>query len=183
MSIPDSEAAKPINMPPQIWGPIFWSSMHIASLAYSDTPTERQKANIKAYYESFVDVLPCPVCRKHYEANLEEMPIEPALESRMKLIHWVWTMHNRVNVQLGKREYTFQEFVDSMRNLEKSKKSVPPSLTNNNTEPKNATNSLSSLNLNGFTIVDALLLGAGTTLVLGAGAYYLYTEGVRKPAK
>ena len=36
-------APEPIHMPPQIWGPIFWATMHIASLGYSDTPTERQK--------------------------------------------------------------------------------------------------------------------------------------------
>ena len=185
MSVPVSEAAKPINMPPQIWGPIFWSSMHIASLAYSDTPSERQKANVKAYYESFVDVLPCPICRKHYESNLEEMPLEPALESRMKLIHWVWSMHNRINVQLGKREFTFQEFVDSMRNLEKAKKSVPPSHTNTNSEKKDDTLGpiISQISLNGFTFIDGLLLGTGSALVLGAGAYYLYTEGIRKTTK
>lgn len=182
MSVPDSEAAEPINMPPQIWGTIFWSSMHIASLAYSDTPTDRQKTNMKAYYESFVDVLPCPICRKHYEANLEEIPLAPALESRMKLIHWVWSMHNRINVQLGKREFTFQEFVESMRNLEKAKKSVPPSLTNTNTE-KRETVLGPIISLNGFTFIDGLLLGTGGALVLGAGAYYLYTEGIRKSTK
>ena len=103
----------------------------------------------------------------------------------MKLIHWVWSMHNRINVQLGKREFTFQEFVDSMRNLEKAKKSVPPSLTNTNTEKKEDSLSpiMDKISLNGFTFIDGLLLGTGSALVLGAGAYYLYTEGIRKTNK
>lgn len=177
MSAPDSdESAKPIQMPPQIWGPIFWSTLHIASLAYSDKPTDRQRANMKAFYESMVDVLPCPVCRNHYEQNLSEMPIDEALNSRMGLIHWVFTMHNRVNVQLGKREFTFGEFIESMRNLEKAKKSVPPSLHNTNA-PKPSFQELS------LGAVDGLLLGTGTVLIAGAGIYYLYTEVIRKGSK
>uniref|UniRef100_A0A6C0KZR4 thiol oxidase n=1 Tax=viral metagenome TaxID=1070528 RepID=A0A6C0KZR4_9ZZZZ len=167
MTAPDT----PIHMPPQIWGPIFWSTLHIASLTYSDKPTDRQKANMKAFYESMVDVLPCPICRVHYEANLEEMPIDKALDSRMSLIHWVWTMHNRVNVQLGKREFTFGEFVQSMRDLEKAKKAVPPSFTTSNTI---------ATQIHDFSFVDGLLLGTGSALVLGAGLYYMCTEGVKK---
>ena len=126
---------------------------------------------MKAFYESMVDVLPCPICRVHYEANLEEMPVTKALNSRMELIHWVWTMHNRINVQLGKREFTFGEFVQSMRDLEKAKKAVPPSFTTSNTIAKQ---------IHDFSFVDGLLLGTGSALVLGAGVYYLLTEGVKK---
>jgi Erv1 / Alr family len=167
MAAPDA----PIHMPPQIWGPIFWSTLHIASLTYSDTPTERQKANMKAFYESMVDVLPCPMCRQHYEANLEELPVSKALNSRMELIQWVWTMHNRINVQLGKREFTFGEFVQSMRDLEKAKKSVPPSFTNTTSIQKT---------MSEISFIDGLLLGSGSLLLLGAGGYYLYGELVKK---
>jgi FAD-linked sulfhydryl oxidase len=177
MPAPDSDdSAKPIQMPPHIWGPIFWSTLHIASLAYSDNPTERQKKNMKAFYESLIDVLPCPICRKHYEANLEEMPLDNALESRMGIINWVFTMHNRINVQLGKREYTFEEFLDSMRNLEKAKKACPPSHQNTNA-PKPSFHEL------GLTAVDGLLLGTGSVLVMGVAMYYLYTEVIRKNVK
>jgi FAD-linked sulfhydryl oxidase len=168
----------PIRMPPQIWGPILWSTLHIASLAYSDTPTERQKTNMKNFYVSMIDVLPCPVCRHHYEMNLKSYPIEPALESRMLLILWVFNMHNKINVQLGKREITFDEFIESMKNLENAKKSVPPSFHENN-KPKGS----NLLNLTDFTVVDMILLGSGTTLIAGASLYYLYQEVLRKSAK
>lgn len=172
MSVPDDE--KPIQMPPQIWGPIFWSTLHIASLAYSDKPTDRQKANMKAFLESFIDVLPCPICRVHYEQNLEEMPLGDVLDSRIKLIEWVFTMHNRINVQLGKREIKFSEFVDSMRNLEKAKKACPPSSTNTNDLHK-----LKDTNKNHPQIIDILLLGPATVLLGGAAAYYLYAEMIK----
>jgi hypothetical protein len=126
---------------------------------------------MKAFYESMVDVLPCPICRNHYEQNLEEMPLGDALKSRVELIKWVFEMHNRINVQLGKREFTFEEFVESMRHLEMSKKGCPPSFNNSNA-PKLLTYD--------FNIVDGLLLGTGTVLVVGAGLHYIYNEFIRK---
>ena len=177
MSAP-APAPTPIRMPPQIWGPIFWSTLHIASLSYSDKPTERQKKNIKCFYESMIDVLPCPICRVHYEENLKEMPIEPALEGRMLLVMWVFNMHNKVNVQLGKREITFDEFIESMQNLENAKKSVPPSFHENN-KPKE----INTFDLANFTIIDGIILGTGTALIAGSALYYLYQEGIRKSSK
>jgi hypothetical protein len=164
-------------MPPQIWGPIFWSTLHIASLGYSDKPTDRQKKNIIAFYESLIDVLPCPICRKHYEQNLEEMPVKDAADSRMELIQWVFKMHNRVNVQLGKKEITFGEFIESMRNLEKAKRSIPPSHTNSNKPRANL------FKTSDFTALDGLLLGTGTVLLAGVGLYYIYTEGLKRVSK
>jgi hypothetical protein len=149
--------------------------MHIASLAYPENPTERQKKNISAFYESLVDVLPCPICRKHYEANLEEMPLKDAVNSRAELIKWVWTMHNQINVQLGKRTYSFQEFMTSMRNLQDSKIAYPPSHTNRNHESH-----IKLPSFQHFSIVDGLLLGTGLTLLIGYGINYLYKEHNRK---
>ena len=180
MSAPDKQAAKaedhptPIHLPPHIWGPIFWSTLHIASLGYSDTPTDRQRKNAAAFYESLVDMLPCPICRNHYEQNLSEMPVKEALNSRMELVKWVFDMHNRINVQLGKRQITFGEFIKSMQNLEKAKESRPPSHSNDN-QPKPHHGFATDLNM-----VDRLLLGTGTVLVGGVGLYYLYSEVLRK---
>jgi len=167
-------APEPIHMPPQIWGPIFWATLHIASLGYSDQPTERQKKNVIAFYESMVDVLPCPICRNHYEQNLEEMPIKDAVNNRMDLIHWVFTMHNRVNVQLGKREYSFDEFVESMKHLEMSKKSCPPS-SNHTNAPIIDQSKQYELNT-----IDRVLLGTGVALIAGSSLYYIYNEFIRK---
>lgn len=163
---------EPINMPPQIWGPIFWATLHIASLGYADKPSEKQKKTMQAFYESMVEALPCPICRHHYEINIKEMPVTEALGSRVDLIKWVFEMHNRINVQLGKREFTFEEFVESMRHLEMSKKSCPPSFNNSNAPPLIPTYD--------FNIVDGLLLGTGVALVSGSALYYIYTEFIRK---
>lgn len=164
------EQATPIRMPPEVWGPIFWRALHIASLAYTDKPTPRQKTNMKNFYESMVDVIPCPICRHHYEQNLKELPIDEALNSHMGLITWVWTMHNKINVQLDKREFTFDEFIASMQQLDVAAKAA-------------SQGSRSPFSLGTFSFIDGLLLGTGVTLLTGAAAYYLYQEGIRKAPK
>lgn len=164
------EQATPIRMPPEVWGPIFWNALHIASLAYTDTPTPRQKTNMKNFYESMVDVIPCPICRHHYEQNLKELPIDEALNSHMGLITWVWTMHNKINVQLDKREFTFDEFIASMKKLDVA--AAASSKTQS-----------SPFSLGTFSFIDGLLLGTGVTLLTGVAGYYLYQEGIRKSSK
>lgn len=104
-----------IAMPPDVWGPIFWHAMHIVSLAYPVQPTEADKAGAKAFFESLVSVLPCPICREHYAAKIKESPI--ALESKGELIYWVWDIHNQVNTLLNKPTITIEQFMDHMRTL------------------------------------------------------------------
>ena len=104
-----------IAMPPDVWGPIFWHAMHIVSLAYPVQPTEADKAGAKAFFESLVSVLPCPICREHYAAKIKESPI--ALESKGELIYWVWDIHNQVNTMLQKPTITIEQFMEHMRTL------------------------------------------------------------------
>jgi hypothetical protein len=61
-----------------------------------------------------------------------------------------------------------------MRNLEKAKRSIPPSHTNTNVNKEKRQQ-------NEFGVIDGALLGTGLALVLGSGLYYIYTEGFRKP--
>jgi hypothetical protein len=102
------------------------------------------------------------------------MPLNGALDTRVELIKWVFDMHNRINVQLGKREFTFAEFVESMRHLEMSKKGCPPSFNNSN-NPIKIKPFISDLGP-----VDAVLLGTGVALVGGTALYYIYNEIIRK---
>jgi hypothetical protein len=58
-----------------------------------------------------------------------------------------------------------------MRDLEKAKKSVPPSFTNTTNIQKT---------MSEISFIDGLLLGSGSLLLLGAGGYYIYGELVKK---
>jgi len=108
---------------------------------------------------------------------LKAMPLDEPIKSRMGLVKWVFDMHNKINVQLGKREITFDEFIESMKNLENAKKSVPPSFHETN-NPK-----IAIFDFKKFSLLEGLILGSGITLIAGASVYYLYQETIRKSAK
>lgn len=106
-----------MGMSPDVWGPIFWNTMHIVSLGYNLEPSKKEQDDAVKFYKSLETMLPCGICRSHYSEFLREMPVEHAVGSRDDLIYWVFQLHNKVNVNLGKREFTFDEYIQSMRNL------------------------------------------------------------------
>ena len=83
----------PLGMSPAVWGPIFWSTMHIVSLGYSNTPTEEEQRAATQFYESLAYVIPCPICKDHYRHFLQEMP--PTVNNRDALVAWVFTIHKK----------------------------------------------------------------------------------------
>jgi len=107
----------PIGMGPAVWGPYLWTTMHIVSLGYPAEPSLEEQDNAVRFYESLKTMIPCPICREHYSQNLKELPLGPAVKSRDTLINWVFTIHNKINVQLGKPEHSFEQFIADMRSL------------------------------------------------------------------
>jgi hypothetical protein len=117
---PASDEKIHVSLPPSVWGPIFWNTIHIATLGYPTVPGDAEKEGMRKFFESLTTVIPCPICREHYRSHLEEMPLEPALQSRDALIHWAWDLHNRVNEMLDKKTVTEQQFIAHIRSLGES---------------------------------------------------------------
>ena len=116
-----------MHIPPEIWGPIFWGTMHITSLAYPDDPTYAEKRAAKDFFNALGFLLPCPVCRDHFREILKGMPIETWLDNRTKLTEWVFTAHNAVNKKLGKPELTMPEFYSRYEAMGERGLPIPPS--------------------------------------------------------
>jgi hypothetical protein len=112
-----------MGMSPDVWGPIFWNTMHIVSLGYNPEPSKREQDDAIRFYKSLETMLPCGICRSHYSQFLQEMPVEQAVGSRDDLIYWVFQLHNKVNANLGKRQITFDEYIQNMRRLAASESS------------------------------------------------------------
>ena len=91
------------------WGPKAWSFIHHVAMAYPEHPTEEDKHNYKNFYENIKNVLPCKECASNYEKNLERKPIDSALVGNQELFKWTIDIHNMVNVELGKRKYSYEE--------------------------------------------------------------------------
>jgi hypothetical protein len=101
----------PGNIPPTTWGPFFWHTIHLVALGYPKEPTYAEKRAAKEFYESLVHLIPCPICKLHYAQHLKDLPISASLDSREDLFRWTVTIHNKVNKDLGKPEYTEGESI------------------------------------------------------------------------
>ena len=112
-----SRTFPPFGVGPAIWGPYFWTTMHIVSLGVSRQPTAEEQAGIRAFYESLAIVIPCPICREHYKEALTSTPIQTS--SRDAVVEWVYDIHNVVNTTLGKPQLSWEGFIKTMRELPK----------------------------------------------------------------
>ena len=99
-------------MDPEIWGPHGWQFLHSITLSYPDNPSEKDKENHIQFFDKLKDVLPCEKCKLHFAKNLQTYPIENHLENKESLFKWLVDIHNRVNVDNGKREYTYEEVTE-----------------------------------------------------------------------
>jgi len=100
-----------MHLPPEVWGPFFWHTIHVAALGYSQEPNYSEKKAMKEFFESLQILIPCPICRDHYKSHMAKMPIGPSLDNRKDLFRWTVDLHNEVNEMLGKRKYTETEII------------------------------------------------------------------------
>jgi hypothetical protein len=115
-----------MRLPPEVWGPVFWGTLHIVALAFPDEPSYAEKRAAKEFYRSMVFLLPCPVCRTHFAGVLEQEPVENWLDNRKSLIEWNVKAHNRVNAQLGKPEITVEDFYKRYQEMADRGLPIPP---------------------------------------------------------
>jgi len=84
------------------WGPYFWGTLHLASLSVPNVLTQEHKTAFQALVESYTLLLPCPVCQEHFAKVLQKHPLQDNLETSEQLFLWTVTVHNEVNVSIGK---------------------------------------------------------------------------------
>lgn len=105
------------NINPSLWGPHSWKMLHYITMAYSDNPTNQDKNNMKNFFFSIKNVLPCEKCRVHFALNLEKYPLtDYVLSSRYNLINWLKDIHNEVNIRTGKKQYSYDELIKEYEN-------------------------------------------------------------------
>jgi hypothetical protein len=106
-----------MHIPPEVWGPFFWNTIHITALGYPSKPSHAHKKAAKEFFESLVMLIPCPICSNHYAEHINKYPISPHLDKRADLFKWTHLLHNEVNKMLGKREFTEEEALQYLRRL------------------------------------------------------------------
>jgi hypothetical protein len=106
-----------MHIPPEVWGPFFWHTIHIVALGYPAEPSHAHKKAAKDFYESLRFLIPCPICKEHYNVHLEKYPITPHLDRKADLFRWTTLLHNEVNKILNKPTFTESQVLEYYRRL------------------------------------------------------------------
>mgnify|MGYP001430437443 CR=1 FL=1 len=96
-------------MDSNVWGPGAWLFLHSITMTYPERPGELEKQFYKNFFANLGNVLPCLVCKEHYNKHLSEFPIEGHLNSRRALVEWLINMHNKVNELNGKPTLNYDQ--------------------------------------------------------------------------
>ena len=103
-------------MQPNHWGPNLWRSIHYIALGYpgNRAADPETRAAYIAFYRNLWYVIPCLKCAVNYKRHIDaEMPpIEGFMDSGKSLFEWTVALHNVVNRELGKREWTVEEAIE-----------------------------------------------------------------------
>ena len=86
---------------PMVWGPAAWKFFETVAFGYPDNPNDLEKQAAFNFFESLRYLLPCAVCKEHYDENFAKLPVN--VESRDSLSRWVVDFHNIVNKSLNKQ--------------------------------------------------------------------------------
>jgi hypothetical protein len=99
-------------MTPDVWGPPLWYILHTKTFEYSKYPTETDKKNAIEYFKNVDTLLPCVICKQHYNNYLLKRPIEYNVSTRNDLVMWLADLHNEINAQNGKKVLNYWEVFD-----------------------------------------------------------------------
>ena len=99
-------------MDSSIWGPSLWNSLHLITLNYPEKPSYAVRKQYYDFFNNLRYIIPCIYCRKNYIEHLNEIPLEPHLDSRQLLVKWLIDIHNLVNKTLNKPQKKFNHIND-----------------------------------------------------------------------
>ncbi len=95
-----------------LWGRFFWTTIHVAALGFPDVATDLTRQKYKAFYTSLGDVLPCSKCKANYARHFNKLPIDFYLFDKNMLFAWTVQLHNIVNGEIGKKEWSVEDAKD-----------------------------------------------------------------------
>jgi len=98
-------------MEPQVWGKHGWFFLHSITMGYPERPTNTDRDKYRSFFYNIGSVLPCNKCQVNYRKHMEQIPIEPALINRSKLVEWLINIHNLTNRETGKKELSYDEVI------------------------------------------------------------------------
>jgi len=112
---------------PEVWGPHYWFFLMTIALTYPDNVNVVTKRKYYDLIQNLPIFIPNSEISKNFSNLLDEYPVTPYLDNRDSFVRWIIFIHNRVNVQIGKKEITIDEAMDKY-----FQQMVPPTIYHSN---------------------------------------------------
>jgi hypothetical protein len=88
----------------KVWGPIFWTALHIVSFNYPNEPTSEDKTHYRDYVLNLQYTLPCKYCRINLRNNLKKRPLTMShMKNRETFSRYIYDLHETINKLLNKK--------------------------------------------------------------------------------
>ena len=96
---------------PTVWGPKFWSILHLGTMLYPENPSQTYKERMKWFIWGIPVIIPCDICRDHATAYItkRENEINTVVSSKQELFKFFVDFHNAVNKRYGKPVLSYEE--------------------------------------------------------------------------
>jgi hypothetical protein len=101
-----------IVLDPAVWGPHYWFFLHSVAYGYPEFPTSVTKRKYYDLIQNMPLFIPDERMGDKLAEFLDKYPVSPYLDSRESFIRWVYFLHNKFNVYLGKEEISIYKALD-----------------------------------------------------------------------
>ena len=156
-----------MGIEPRLFGPSFWGAIHYAALGAPEVLDENHKLIYMNFYKSLPQILPCITCGEHFAELLHEIPINPFLNTSVRLFEWTVIVHNVVNKRLNKPEITVVDARNKWMQLDNLKINTNNEIKSNNSHISDESNNKNNNNL----LYELLLKCIIILMVFGGGIY------------
>ena len=104
-------------MDPLIWGPTSWNFLHFITISYPDNPTQNDINNHKIFLKNLSNILPCSICKTHFNKHITESDLDKALSSKENYMILMWNIHNKVNNLNNRPIMKYNDFLNEYNNI------------------------------------------------------------------
>jgi hypothetical protein len=87
------------------WGPSGWLFIHTLTFIYPENPNFTEKVKMREFINLLAMVLPCKYCRASFTKYTNNLQVNEYLDSRDKLVEWLYKIHNKVNAKLRRQGF------------------------------------------------------------------------------
>ncbi|AAS51401.1 ACR175Wp [Eremothecium gossypii ATCC 10895] len=87
-----------------------WKLFHTMLARFPDEPSEQEREKLHTFLHLLAELYPCGECSVHFVSWLKKLP--PQTSSRSAAATWGCSIHNKVNLYLGKPAYDCSKILE-----------------------------------------------------------------------